>query len=1091
MINHRLSILRTRSLSRLVGVLTSLACVLLSAFCLLPTAFGQSATATLSGTVEDPNGAMVAGAKVKVVNLNTGLERDTTTNDSGVFTIVLLPPSTYTVRVERDGFVTIEVSDVVLNVNDERSLRIQMKVGDVKEVVNVTDEASLIDESPAVGTVVDRQFVENIPLNGRSFQSLIALTPGVVLTRSTINEQGQFSVNGQRADANYFSIDGVSANIGVSVGFNPGQASGGSTPGLSVSGGSNNLVSVDALQEFKVLTSTFAPEYGRTPGGQISIVTRSGTKDFHGTIFEYFRNDAMDANDWFGNSSSLPKPPLRHNQFGGVLGGPIVKSSTFFFFSYEGLRLRQPSISLTEVPTLASRQAAPLAIQPLLKAFPQPNGPATTNGFARFSASFANPATLDATSIRIDHYLNSAVSLFGRYSKSPSHTEQRGGAFALSVLRSTEINTETLTAGATFTITPAASNELRFNYSRNKGIQFDEVDSFGGAAPVTDSFFAPASFALQEAQFSLDLGRATANVQAGKNVTNVQRQINVVDSLYLTTGAHQLKFGIDYRRLSPYYDVRKYDVNLFFDGVAGPTGSPDPGTALSGTLLAFYVSGNEPNTFFYNNFSAYGQDNWKVSSRLTLTYGLRWEVNPPPSGDRPLLTVAGLDNPATLTVAPEGTPLYKTTYNNFAPRVGAAYQLSRGTGRETILRGGVGIFYDLGTGVLGSAVNNYPYVRSKPFTFFVPYPLTVAAATPLPFSPQPPFPVPIIVTVADPELKLPRTYQWNFAIEQSLGANQTISASYVGAAGRSLLRQERLTPPLVSSTFSQVRVTRNAATSNYHALQVQFQRRLTAGLQALASYTFGRSHDTASVDSFEFPPSGKLDPELDRGPSDFDVRHSFNGAISYNIPKRFPGALGALLNDWSLDGILTARSALPINVTYNRTITGIGGFAFRPDLVPDVPIWIDDPTAPGAKRLNSAVNPANARQRGAFVAPAASEPRQGNLGRNSLRGFPLSQLDVALRRQFSLGERLKLQFRAEFFNLLNHPNFANPVTTMGSFSTNAANPQGRITGTSAFFGRSQSMLGRSLGSGGVGGGLTPLYQVGGPRSIQFAVKLKF
>jgi hypothetical protein len=331
--------------------------LLLSAFCLLLflinphslliTAVAQSATATLSGTVEDQNGAVVPGANVIVLNSGTRLQREATTNDQGYFTIPLLPPSTYTVTVRRDGFAPVQIPNLVLNVGDQKALQIQLKAGDVNATVQVVNEAPLISESPAVGTVVDRQFVENLPLNGRTFQSLISLTPGVVVTGTNGQEQGQFSVNGQRANTNYFTVDGVSANIGSAGQSTLGQAEAGALPGLSAFGSTSNLVSVDALQEFKVLTSTFAPEFGRTPGGQIQILTRAGTNDYHGTLFEYFRNDVFDANDWFNNATRLSKPATRQNDFGGVLGGPLPlprfgeggpsflsgKNRTFFFFS--------------------------------------------------------------------------------------------------------------------------------------------------------------------------------------------------------------------------------------------------------------------------------------------------------------------------------------------------------------------------------------------------------------------------------------------------------------------------------------------------------------------------------------------------------------------------------------------------------------------------------------------------------------------------------------------------------------------------------------------------------------------------------------
>src|SRR5574341_513054 len=451
---------------RRFGFLLTAGCLLLTVLLapdswLLAPVFGQSASATLSGTVVDANGAVIPGATITVTEPATGVERTTTTNDLGYFTIPLLKPSTYLLHVEHQGFLTAEVRDIVLNVNDQRALTIKMKVGDVKETVNITGEATLINESPAVGTVVDRQFVGNLPLNGRSFQSLITLSPGVVLTKASAFEPGQFSVNGQRSDSNYFTVDGVSANLGVSGGVGLGEQAGGTSPGLTVLGGTNNLVSVDALQEFRIQTSTFAPEFGRQPGAQVQILTRSGVNDFRGAVFEYFRNDALDANDWFANANRLPRPALRQSDFGGVLGGPIIKDRTFFFFSYEGLRLRLPQVRILPVPSTVARQDAPAQIRPLLNAFPVPNGRDLGDGLTEFSASYSEPSTLNATSIRVDHTVNDRLTLFGRYNYAPSENVQRGVAVgantSLSVLFPQRINTQTATAGVTWAITSRIS----------------------------------------------------------------------------------------------------------------------------------------------------------------------------------------------------------------------------------------------------------------------------------------------------------------------------------------------------------------------------------------------------------------------------------------------------------------------------------------------------------------------------------------------------------------------------------------------------------------------------------------------------------
>jgi hypothetical protein len=1042
-----------------------LAVLLLIAFhSLSVVTLAQSSTATLSGTVTDPNNAVVPGAHVTATNTGTGLKREATTNGSGTFVIPLLPPSTYTVLVESQGFTPAEIRDVVLNVNDNVTLNIELKVGTVGGTVDVKSDAALIKESAEVSTVVDRQFVANLPLNGRSFQSLITLTPGVVQTKSSFNEQGQFSVNGQRADANYFTVDGVSANIGVSSGVPLRQSGGGALPGLSAMGGTNNLVSVDALQEFKMQTSTYAPEFGRTPGAQVQILTRSGTNKFSGTLFEYFRNDALDANDWFANANRLSKPALRQNDFGGVLGGPIIKNRSFFFFSYEGLRLRQPTTSLTSVPSLASRQTAPARQQPFLNAFPIPNGRDLGGGFAEFNASFSNPSTLNAASIRVDHTLSQKLALFGRFNYAPSETVQRGATGAsLNTRDLTRFVTQTLTMGGTASFTPEISNELRFNYSRNRGVDQFELDNFGGAVPPIDSILFPVFATRQDALILYGILSPSLIVfQTGLNVENLQRQINLVDNLSFITGSHQLKFGVDYRRLSPVNGPAPYRLfALFTDLGITPPGTPPPiGSVFSGASLLTQIQSRDIVGIVINNFSAYAQDTWRASRRLTFTYGLRWEVNPPPSGTggKDLFTVRGLENPATIALAPPGTPLYQTTYTNFAPRIGLAYQLSQKQGRETVLRGGFGTFYDLGYGAVGDSASSFPYFRTS-FLFGIPFPLDPTLAAPIPFSTSPPVSQ---ITVLDPNLKLPRTYQWNIAVQQSLGINQTLSASYVAAVGRDLLRQDLTSSP--NPNFATLFAIRNKATSDYHAMQLQFLRRLSRGLQALASYTWSHSIDIISNGSGANIPPGIVDPRKDRGSSDFDVRHAFNTALTYDIPNPVLGSVAsAILRSWSVDTIVNARSATPVDVVTSKFFTGVGFISVRPDLIPNVPLYLDDPAVAGGRRINPAAFSAN------------FSDRQGTLERNALRGFPFWQVNLSLRRQFSLTEKLNLQFRVEFFNIFNHPNFADPNNNFPSLT----------------FGKSTQMLGRSLGSGGTSGGLSPLYQIGGPRSSQFALKLRF
>src|SRR5271170_1093589 len=389
----------------------------------------QSTNASITGRVTDPSKALIVGAKVAAVSSGTSLRYEAVTGGSGEYYLTNLTPGSYRIEIEKTGFKKLIKPDVTLHVQDAIELNFELTLGSMSEIITVEAGAPLVNtESGTVSTVIDRTFVDNLPLNGRSFQNLIMLTPGVVVTQTAFDNQGQFSVNGQRADANYFTVDGVSASFGATGYGTLAQIAGGALPALSVSGGTNSLVSVDAMQEFRIQTSSFAPEFGRTPGGQISIATRSGTNRFHGTLFEYFRNSILDANDWFADLNHLAKPAERQNDFGGVFGGPLVKDRTFFFFSYEGLRLRLPSTQETVVPDTTSRQLAQamgLGILPYLNTYPVANGTELGAGLAQFNSTFSNPSSLGAYSIRMDQVLTSKINLFGRYNYSPSSLDQR------------------------------------------------------------------------------------------------------------------------------------------------------------------------------------------------------------------------------------------------------------------------------------------------------------------------------------------------------------------------------------------------------------------------------------------------------------------------------------------------------------------------------------------------------------------------------------------------------------------------------------------------------------------------------------------
>lgn len=1037
--------------------------------------FGQN-TVTLSGNVVDEQGAAIAGAEVKLVNQSNNLTRKSITNEDGFFTFSQLSPANYVLSVAKTGFAAFERKDLVLNVGDQKSLQVPMKVGEVAATVQV--ESSLVSDSATVETVTDRQFVENLPLNGRSFQSLISLTPGVNTARiDDPSAGGQFSISGQRTNANYFTVDGVSANIGISAGGRIGQGAAGTLLGLSTSGGTNSLVSVEALQEFKIQTSTFAAEFGRQAGGQIQIVTRSGTNEFRGSVFNYFRNEALDANDFFANRAGLSRAAVRQNDFGGVFGGPILlakdengQNRTFFFFSYEGLRLRQPQTGITTTPSVLARNTASVALRPILRAYPTPNGQDFGNGVAEYTASFSNPSQLDATSLRIDHNFNQKFNIFGRYNFAPSETKQRGvGGSTLSGAASNSISigtiksrTETLTIGSTQILSNSMSNEFRFNFSRSKASTRFSLDEFGGAVIPADSVFFPSFSSSETGYFNFNAAEIP-ELNIGLLGENSLRQFNLANNFSVTKGTHALKFGFDYRRIetTALNGNGRFAAFVGFDAVGSPGNAP-AGTVQS-SIASFVELGNALTVpLAFDNYSFYAQETWRVKQRLTLSYGLRYEINPAPRGRNglELRTVNDTKNLATLELAPPGTPLFKTTYDNFAPRFGISYLFSNRAGRETVLRGGAGIFYDLPAGRIADLSISFP---NYAFTFEeqVPFPLNINA--PLQISSN--YPIGSLET-ADRNLKLPRTFQYNIGIEQSFGKNQVFSATYVGAKARRLLRVETYFSP--NQNFDLLLLTKNADVSDYNALQLQFERRLTKGFQATASYTWSHSTDTASNDAIIFNTPLERGGNLDRGDSDFDVRHAFNLAATYNLPKLQNGNAfaKAVLNDWAIDGIFTARSALPVNLVAGSVFAGF--FArVRPDLVNGQLLYLEDRTAPGGKRFNPAAFIASQNPDGSL--------KQGNFGRNILRGFSLYQTDLVLRRQFNFSERINLQFRVEAFNLFNRANFANPVNDI-------RNP---------LFGQATQTFGRGLGGGGVTGGLNPLYQVGGPRSMQFSLKLNF
>ena len=1015
---------------------------------LLPCAFAQSESASVSGRVTDQDNLVMPNVEVEIKNADTGLSYTTKTNGDGFYSFPILTPGNYLMNVHRLQFRSVSVTGIVLHVQDSVSRNFVLQVGSADVSITVTADSLNVNTTDAsVSTVVDRQFVESLPLNGRSFNTLLQLTPGVVIASNggAVTSPGQFSIGGQRTSANNFTIDGASANFGVVANDAPGASGTGSAQAFSILGGTSSLVSVEALQEFRIETSSFAPEFGRSPGGQVILTTRSGTNDFHGGVYEYFRNDVMDANNWFSDAAtpSIAKAPERHNDFGGFLGGPIWKNKTFFFLSYEGARLRLPQTALDQVPSVAARANVPTAIAPYLNAYPIPNGPVSADGFTtQFTGAFSNSATLNAGSIRIDHTFNNRFSVFARYNDAPSELAQRNNSpNDLNLLQAT---TRTLTLGFNAFLSSRMSNTFRANYSTQYASSTDSLDSFGGAVPPPSNLLL-GSLSSQDNLAFVDFFGVGAYLN-GPTARNSTKQLNFIDDLSLVVGTHQLKYGVDYRVLdldtAPAQHTAAY-ISLGVQDFISSNGQ-----------VYLSPSTSNPAQLRSQSLSLYAQDSWKVSRRATLTYGIRWELAPAPAalGTTTLASWTNVNNPSEIALAPPGTAVWHTTYGNFAPRIGLAYALT--DAGDFVLRAGGGLFYDLGVGGAASLVSYFPNVVTGNLNVVQ---LPVADLTPfLPvISTAPPYGT---VQAFAPNLKSPVSYQWNIALEKSFAGKQVVSATYVGQAGRSLLRQTALFAPNPNIT-SDFLVTENDARSNYNALQVQYRRPLAARLQALLNYTWSHSLDNASDDEVVGLSNTVVSAASDYASSSFDVRNSFSGALIYSIPAAAKsGPLSVLTKDWSLNSVIVARSGFPFNAVVQNYSVDPGGEAItRPDLVSGQPIWIQNPTAPGGRALNPL----------AFSIPAT--PRQGTEGRNDIPGFGLTQVDLSLARKFSFSERLQLQFRADAFNVFNHPNFTNPQATLEYPSSLQSN----------------KTLNEGLG------GLNPLFQEGGPRSLQLSLKLTF
>jgi hypothetical protein len=932
--------------------------------------------AQLSGSVRDVSGAAVVNAIVSVHHESTGVRRTVRTDGQGVYVAAGLNGGDHKITVRKPGFQTVTRLSFPLPPAEAAALDFTLQVGSVREVITIHDSTPEINvDDASAGATAGHGRIQQLPVNGRGFHGLVDLVPGVVATVATAGEAGQFTVNGQRPNTNYFTVDGVSANTGVGGSGLPAQFWGGSLPAMTAFGSTHNLASFQEVQEVRIQTSTYAPEHGRMPGAQVAITTRTGTNEFHGSAFYSFRHDALSANNWFSNAHGMPSTAMRVNHGGANVGGPVRRNQSFFLATVESLHLIQPYQLQSAVPSLATRRAANPYTRPLLEAFPLPNRGDLGGGLAGLFAQVSRPARLDSGAFRFDHALNSRASLFLRYNQAPSSTET-----GYSQRERSEFSYRSITAGVTAIHTATLSSEFRLNVSSAVSQSSWSSTEFGGARPVNLSNYLPPP----DRNATTTYGIAIAGVGQlinGQGGRSRQGQWNLTGTVAANHPSHGLRIGFDYQRLTPKRESPAQGIAGRYASLLEVVEAIPPSQAISRADAAESL---------IEMLSVFFQDTWRPAPRLSNNYGTRWEITPAPFiRDSAILLPGNQQLPLNTSYR-----LWPTRYTQWAPRAGLAYRLAD----RLVVRAGWGLFYDLGFSAATDPINGYPFNRWQ----FLGGALTPSTGT-----------VPLGGRRYAPNLRLPYAHHWNTAFDVTLTRSDVLGIGYVGAAGRHLLRREGI--PQAGTPIADLVIATNNGRSDYHSLQLHYRRRLSHGLQATAAYTLGHAIDNGSWDSALARTDDQYRAAVERASSAFDTRHSFSASLIVQSPFR-SGWLGR----WQLSSTARARSGFPIDLLVSENLLGLGfDNVTRPDVVAGQAIWIRDPLAPGGLRLN----------RAAFARPASG---QGSLGRNALTGFGMWQVDAALQRRFSFRDRFSLDLQLESFNLANQAAFSDPVRFLDS-----------------------------------------------------------
>jgi hypothetical protein len=1114
---------------------------------LLATALvAQTFRGTILGTVTDASGAVISGASVKIHNVNTGQDRATQTSADGSYAVSELQVGTYTVTVSQNGFQTSVTNTVTVDVAVERRVDVALKPGEVTVQVQVSGESlpQIETTSNDLGGVLTSKNVENLPVNGRDYTKLIYLNPGVAGSPDQISDSpgsyGEFSMNGARGRSNNYLLDGTDMNDGYR-----------NDPAINeagVFGDPSAILPIDAVAEVNVI-SNFQPEYGRNAGAVVNIVTKSGTNALHGTAVEYFRNDALDARNYF-NPVSEPKAQFHNNQYGGSLGGPIIKNKTFFFADYEGQQEPVGVVTLACVPVgtgpngaLSPSQASNPVIAALIaqNPWPAPNLSAAVASGSCPNSSVVSPSFNRLTSFigKVDHSFNTNNTLTGRYFFGDSVQ-----SFPLSLTASggqlpgfntyTPTRVQLVSISYVHTIGSNKVNELRVGWNRFAEGFFPADQNFQPGSIGLNTGAANAGLPIMDVSGFAQLG-STGSVPRHRVDSNDQ----VLDNFSWKVNRHDFKFGFDFHRttIQQYFD-KDFRGVLDFTGHSETIGPITEQTTALADFLSGYVDGGFQyfgNSLRHTSERSYGlylQDSYRATPRLTLNYGLRWDYFGVVSEKNNLFSNITSEAPAagtgtfTLTQVGQGglSNLYKPDYRNIAPRVSMAWDVT-GKGK-TVLRAGYGIFFDsFSQDVVLAHLPYSPYFDPGPaYNNVGPNPILSQVANTGSIVPGAAIFPP--TTTCDFEcdtfgfqqnIRTPYMENFNLNIQQQITSKTVLQIAYVGSQGHHLWRFFDISQPSeaainsadlacncindyggVARPFNNnpydsfyVLQENDSGQSNYNSLQASFRVNGWHGVTSIVNYVFSRSMDNSS-DSDDFEPNAaqpndSTRPQLEYAPSNFNVPNRFTWIFAYDLPT-MGGNYKRLKNGWGMNSSVTLQSGQPFQFNYNfeDDFSGSGNGWDRPDVVGPIVYHPSDPlnyVDLSSFAIPCTVNPAGGAN-GAASDCVPGTRHFGDEGRDSLHGPTFKQWDLAVYKTTPITERLSVQLRAEFFNVLNHPNFANPF--LPAF---IADP-----GINGF----QLAGNREVGTGGypitatgdVGIG-NPFLGGGGPRGIQLAAVFRF